>query len=255
MRALILQHCAVEGPGTLAPFLTTRGWTLETVALYAGACLPETPQAYQAIIVMGGPMGVYDEADYPFLREEQHFLTQAIAQEVPILGICLGAQLLAKTLGARVYRNPRKEIGWYTVDLTTAGRTDPLFTGIASPVQVFQWHGDAFEMPVGAIPLASSPLCTHQAFRYGDRVYGLLFHLELTPDIIHRWIATFQDELASLQGYINPEQIVADIPGYLDHYRQVSTQVFTNFSKHLLSCEQVRAHSQQRHASFSTPVK
>jgi GMP synthase (glutamine-hydrolysing) len=233
MRALVLQHISVEGPGRLAPFLEQRGWTLETVALYAGAPLPEQPGAYQAIIVMGGPMGVYDDAMYPFLRQEHDFLQRAIAQEVPLLGICLGSQLLAKALGARVYRNPQKEIGWYTVDLTAAGYTDPLFAGIDSPVRVFQWHGDAFELPSGATALASSPLCTHQAFRYGDRVYGLLFHLELTPEIIHSWLDMFRDELAGVRGYIEPERIVTDIPRYLEHYQQVSTQLFTNLVEHL----------------------
>lgn len=254
VRALILQHCPVEGPGTLAPFLLQRGWTLETVALDAGAPLPEAPQAYQAIIVMGGPMGVYDETDYPFLREEQYFLTLAIAQKVPILGICLGSQLLARALGARVYRNPRKEIGWYTVDLTAAGRTDPLFMGLDSPVRVFQWHGDAFEIPPGAISLASSPLCTHQAFCYGAHVYGLLFHLELTPAIIQSWLATFREELAGVKDYINPERIIADMPHYLERYQQVSTQVFSNFVDHLLACEQGHAGSPAGYASMAMPL-
>lgn len=188
MRALILQHVAVEGPGTLGAAIEARGWKLETVALYAGTRLPEDAQEYQAVIVMGGPMGVYDEAAYPFLRDEHRFLTRVLAQGVPLLGICLGAQLLAKALGARVYRNPQQEIGWDTVELTPAGAVDPLFAGLTSPVPVFQWHSDAFDIPAGATPLASSPLCTNQAFRYGDRVYGLLFHLELTPTTIHSWL-------------------------------------------------------------------
>src|SRR6266511_70366 len=106
MRALVLQHVAVEGPGTLASYLDARGWTLETVALYEGAHLPEDAQGYQAVIVMGGPMGVYDEAEYPFLPDEHQFLRRVLAQGVPVLGICLASQLLAKALGARVYRNP-----------------------------------------------------------------------------------------------------------------------------------------------------
>jgi GMP synthase (glutamine-hydrolysing) len=228
MRALVLQHVAVEGPGTLAPYLEARGWRLETVALYEGARLPEEAREYQAVIVMGGPMGVYDEAEYPFLRAEHHFLQRIMAQGVPLLGICLGSQLLAKALGARVYRNAQKEIGWYSVDLTPAGTADPLFAGLDSPVPVFQWHGDAFDLPAGAIPLASSPLCTHQAFRYGDRVYGLLFHLELTPAIIHRWIEAFQDELVSLRGVIDPERIMAEIPHRLVAYQQVAASVFAN---------------------------
>jgi GMP synthase-like glutamine amidotransferase len=242
MRALVLQHVAVEGPGTLASYLEARGWTLETVALYEGARLPEDAQEYQAVIVMGGPMGVYDEAEYPFLRDEHRFLTRVLGQGVPLLGICLGSQLLAKALGARVYRNPQKEIGWYTVDLTPAGATDPLFAGLTSPVPVFQWHGDAFDLPTGATPLASSPLCTNQAFRYGDRVYGLLFHLELTPDIIHSWLAAFHDELASLQGTIDPARIVAEMPHRCAEYQQVGSRVFANLVEHVWEPLATRRH-------------
>jgi GMP synthase-like glutamine amidotransferase len=233
MRALVLQHVAVEGPGTLASFLEARGWTLATVALYVGARLPEDAQEYQAVIVMGGPMGAYDEAAYPFLHDEHRFLTRVLEQGVPLLGICLGSQLLAKALGARVYRNPQKEIGWYTVDLTPAGAADPLFAGLTSPVPVFQWHSDAFDLPVGATSLASSPLCTHQAFRYGDRVYGLLFHLELTPDIIHSWLAAFHDEFVSVQGAIDPARIVAEMPQRYAEYQQIGSRVFANLVEHV----------------------
>jgi GMP synthase-like glutamine amidotransferase len=233
MRALVLQHVAIEGPGTLASCLETHGWTLDTVALYEGDRLPEDSQEYQAVIVMGGPMGVYDDVAYPFLRDEHRFLTRVLGQGVPLLGICLGSQLLAKALGARVYRNPYKEIGWYTVDLTSAGATDPLFAGLPSPIPVFQWHGDAFDLPAGATPLASSPLCTHQAFRYGDRVYGLLFHLELTPDVIHRWLAAFQDELIRMPATIDPARIVADIPRRYVEYQQVGSRVFANLVEHI----------------------
>jgi GMP synthase (glutamine-hydrolysing) len=228
MRALVLQHISVEGPGSLAPLLRARGWELETVALYAGDQLPALPRTYQAIIVMGGPMGVYDEDAYPFLRAEHDFLQRAIAQGVPLLGICLGAELLAKALGARVYRNPRKEIGWYTVDLTSAGLADPLFAGVGSPVQVFEWHGDAFDLPVGATHLASSADCVHQVFRYRERVYGLLFHLELTPEIIRSWIEAFHDELAEVADQVSVAQIERDMVRYMEPYQQVRTRVFTN---------------------------
>jgi GMP synthase (glutamine-hydrolysing) len=178
-------------------------------------------------------MGVYDEAAYPFLHHEHRFLTRVLAQGVPLLGICLGSQLLAKALGARVYRNPQQEIGWYTVDLTPAGATDPLCAGLTSPIPVFQWHSDAFDLPVGATPLASSPLCTHQAFRYGDRVYGLLFHLELTPDMIHSWLAAFREELVAMQGTIDPARIVAELSHRYAAYQQVGSRVFTNLIEHV----------------------
>jgi GMP synthase-like glutamine amidotransferase len=233
MRALVLQHVAVEGPGTFTSYLDARGWTLEIAVLYEGARLPEDAQGYQAVIVMGGPMGVYDETEYPFLSDEHQFLRRVIAQGVPVLGICLGSQLLAKALGARVYRNPQKEIGWYTVDLTPAGAADPLFAGLTSPVPVFQWHGDAFDLPVGAAPLAASSLCPHQAFRYGDRVYGLLFHLELTPIIIQSWLEVFHDELVSLQGTIDPNRIVAEMPHRFVAYQQVGARVFANLVEHV----------------------
>jgi len=233
MRALVLQHVAVEGPGTFTSYLDARGWTLEIAVLYEGARLPEDAQGYQAVIVMGGPMGVYDETEYPFLSDEHQFLRRVIAQGVPVLGICLGSQLLAKALGARVYRNPQKEIGWYTVDLTPAGAADPLFAGLTSPVPVFQWHGDAFDLPVGAAPLAASSLCPHQAFRYGDRVYGLLFHLELTPIIIQSWLEVFHDELVSLQGTIDPNRIVAEMPHRFVGYQQVGARVFANLVEHV----------------------
>ena len=233
MRALLLQHIAVEGPGRLGPFLEQRGWELDTKALYAGDGLPAEPQDYHAIIIMGGPMGVYDEAAYPFLRQEHTFLQRAITQQVPMLGICLGSQLLARALGARVYPNACKEIGWYTVDLSAAGRSDVLFQGAPAALPVFQWHGDAFDLPTGAVALASSPQCTHQAFRYGERVYGMLFHLELVPAMIHSWLATFQEELAGVQAYIDPQRIVTEMPQYFEQYQRVSTQIFANLVDHV----------------------
>lgn len=228
MRALVLQHIAVEGPGSLAPLLRTRGWDLDTVALYAGDRVPAQPRAYQAIIVMGGPMGVYDEDTYPFLRAEHEFLQQAIAQEVPLLGICLGAQLLARALGARVYRNARREIGWYTVDLTPAGRADALFADVGSPLRVFEWHSDAFDLPAGATHLAWSADCAHQAFRYGDRTYGILFHLELLPEMIRAWLKAFHAELAEEADRVSAAQIEAGMTRYMEQYQQIRTRVFTN---------------------------
>lgn len=233
MRVLILQHYPDEGAGTLASFLEARKWELETLALYDGARFPEDLTPYQAIIAMGGPMGVHDDNEYPFLRDEDRFLKRAIAEQVPLLGICLGSQLLAKALGARVYQNPTKEIGWYTVDLSTDGQIDPLFSGLSSPLQIFQWHGDAFDMPPRAVRLASSPLCANQAFRYGQFVYALLFHVELTPEMIRRWFEVFENDLANVRNHTDPNQIISDIPRYFETYQKVRQQIFTNLVNHL----------------------
>ena len=143
-----------------------------------------------------------------------------------MLGICLGAQLLAKALGARVYRNPQKEIGWDSVEVTAAGQADPLFMGLGAVVPVFQWHGDAFELPAGATLLASSARCAHQAFRYGDRVYGLLFHLEVTSEAIQSWLDAFAKEVRSLRGQVAPAQIIAETPRHIAMYHAVAQRVF-----------------------------
>jgi GMP synthase (glutamine-hydrolysing) len=123
----------------------------------------------------------------PWLRQEERFLTAAISSGVPVLGICLGAQLLAKCLGARVYPMRHKEIGWYPVNFTEAGLGDPLFEGLDADETVFQWHGDTFDLPAGAVHLAASELCANQAFRAGANLYGLQFHPEVTPEIIASW--------------------------------------------------------------------
>ena len=139
----------------------------------------------RALIFMGGPMSANDEVLY--IRQELHYIAQAVSQNKPILGICLGSQLIAKALGARVFHNPVKEIGWGPVDFTEHARRDPLFHGFQKPETIFHWHSETFELPPGAELLASSSVCPHQAYRVGDRVYGFQFHLEVTPEMIAGW--------------------------------------------------------------------
>jgi GMP synthase (glutamine-hydrolysing) len=139
----------------------------------------------QALVFMGGPMSVNDSLTW--LRQEERYLVRAMSSGVPVLGICLGAQLLAKCLGARVYPMERKEIGWYPVRFTEAGLSDPLFEGLACSETVFHWHGETFDLPAGSVRLAESGLCINQAFRLGSDLYGLQFHPEVTPDMIESW--------------------------------------------------------------------
>lgn len=162
--------------------------SMRLVRLFAGEDLP-APGRAAGIIVLGGYMGVHDEAEYLFLRPLKTFLRKSVEAATPLLGLCLGGQLLAEVLGAQVHRNRHGERGLHPVNLTPAGRKDPLFGGIPSPFRAFQWHNDSFEVPGGAVHLASSPICPAQAFRFGN-AWGLQFHPEVDVDIVAEWSRT-----------------------------------------------------------------
>lgn len=192
MQTLVILHVATEGPGTLGTFLQSRGAILEEVALHDGEGLPEDPAEWDLIISMGGPMNVDEEETYPFLRDETEFLGRALEADVPVLGVCLGAQMIAKAAGARVVPSPEKELGWGRISLTDAGRRSPIFRDLPDTLDVLQWHGDMFEIPEGGELLASSTACPHQAFHYGNAL-GLQFHVEATKEMVALW---FQDSPA-----------------------------------------------------------
>ncbi|MCX7005194.1 MAG: type 1 glutamine amidotransferase [bacterium] len=185
---LFLLHTATEGPGTIAPFVAARGARAHYACLYAGAGLPADPRHYDLIVAMGGPMNVDEEEHYPFLREETAFLRTAIAAKVPVLGVCLGAQLIAKACGARVAKAPRPEIGWYPITLCNAAANDPAFAGLPAECTVLHWHEDMALLPEGAVLLASSADCPHQAFRVGSAL-ALQFHVEITLAMLAAWTA------------------------------------------------------------------
>jgi GMP synthase (glutamine-hydrolysing) len=180
----VIRHVPFEGLGRIGPALDRVGLAFEYFDLFAGARLPDVA-ASPALIVMGGPQSANDGEEY--LRTELRRIEAMMAAGKPVLGICLGAQLIAKALGQRVYRNAAKEIGWFPLHFTPAGSGDPLLNGLPNPATVLQWHGETFDLPSGAEHLASSELCRNQAFRYGSQVYGFQFHLETTPDMIAAW--------------------------------------------------------------------
>jgi len=186
MKTLVIMHVESEGPGTLGHYLETIQASVQTARLYAGERLPGAASAFDVIISMGGPMNVYEEERYPFLREETSFLREAIPAGVPTLGICLGAQMIAKACGAAVKQAPVREVGFDSVDLTAHGRQDALFSGLPESLPVFQWHEDTFDLPEGSFLLATSPRCPHQAFRYLN-AYGLQFHVEVTRNLLWQW--------------------------------------------------------------------
>lgn len=185
MRVIAFRHVPFEGAGHIARVLAARGIELEFADLYRpGAPLPDISQA-AGLISLGGPVSVNDGLSW--LAEEQRLMERVVAQDKPVLGVCLGSQLIAKTLGARVYRNPVKEIGWFDIGFTAAALDDPLLAGLSGSETVFQWHGETFDLPPGAVLLAGSEACRHQAYRVGAAVYGLQFHLEVTPAMIADW--------------------------------------------------------------------
>lgn len=176
---IVLQHAAWEGPGLIAVEARARGLYLDVRRLDLGDSIPD-PDQVNGLVVMGGPMGAYETDIYPFLAEECRLLGELAHRNCPVLGICLGSQLLAKALGADVFPGNRPEIGFGFVELTPTGKQDPLFAEAGSSIPVVHWHGDTFDLPEGAALLASSEEYAQQAFRFGSCAYGLQFHIE--PD-------------------------------------------------------------------------
>jgi GMP synthase (glutamine-hydrolysing) len=173
-----------------------------------------------------------DETDrYPHLATEIELIGETIAAGLPVLGICLGGQLIARALGAEVKRSPEKEIGWYDLAPTDEAEDDPLLSHLAPAQKIFQWHGDSFAIPDGAVHLASSPGCPNQAFRHGDRTYGLQFHLEVDQPMIERWLRVPDNiaEIAAMDGAASAELIRADTEVHIGETVRLSQQVFTNF--------------------------
>ncbi len=180
MRIHSLQHVSFEDIGSMASDFRARGYTLSSTHWYRGDATPDL-SSFDALIVMGGPMGIYDEAVYPWLADEKILIKESIAAGKIVLGICLGAQLIADVLGGKVTRNVHKEIGWLPISVNPAAATHPIAQVFAHYPTVFHWHGDTFALPPGAIHLASSEGCVNQAYAFQDRVYGFQFHLETTP--------------------------------------------------------------------------
>lgn len=187
MKFLVFQHVENEPPGLISTWAKEAGVELEILELWKEYSIPDIFK-FDGLVIMGGPMGVYE--NFPSEKEEIETIKKALGK-VPIIGFCLGCQLLAHALGAKVYPNLKdgkklKEIGYLSVDLSDEGSKDPLYKGFSSPIKVLQWHGDAYDLPEGGILLASSKDCTNQAFRYGKNAYGMLFHNEFTPEGINK---------------------------------------------------------------------
>ena len=202
---LVIKHADSEGPGSIEGFFRNAGWAISEINLYDGDRLPTDLGSVDTVVCMGGPMNVYQENEYPFLKEEDIFIKNVLTESVPFIGFCLGAQLLAKALGAKVKKAPVKEIGWGKALLTHKGIKDPLFARLPREFPVFQWHEDTFDLPSKSTLIAESIPCTNQAFRYGRNAYGLQFHVEVTPDIIESWVKNANGDKTINAGVIMDE--------------------------------------------------
>ncbi len=208
MRIVCLQHEPHEAPGAIAVWCRKRGHELAVTSVFAGSPLPVVDGS-DAILLMGGGMGANDDDRYPWLAEEKRFIERCLLAGGKMVGVCLGAQLIAAASGARVYRNPHKEIGWFPVDLTPAGRRSPLFEGWPDSFTALHWHGDTFDLPAGAVHLASSAATERQAFLLGGRALGLQFHPELDAPLLESFMAENPAELAAAEFVQPPAEIRA----------------------------------------------
>ena len=223
------QHVPFEGLGSIEEWITLNGHSLTTTSFFERAWFPEISDI-DWLIVMGGPMSVNDEDKFPWLREEKKFIRKAIEAGKVVIGICLGSQLVSAALGAKVYHNNEKEIGWFDIELTCFAKSDKLLFDMGSRIKVFHWHGDTFDLPEDAIHLAYSKGCKNQAYIYNDRVLALQFHLEPTENSLMQMIDAGRDELKS-DKYVQTEQELLKYDKLIESSREILFTLLNRLAK------------------------
>ena len=225
-KILVFQHVPYEPLGTLDPLLKQAGFRLRYINFGRNPDERPSLDGYAALIILGGPMNADDIAGYPHLAIELELVQEALQRDISILGICLGAQLLAKALGGKVLAGAGREIGWHDVEVTDDGLVDPVLSTFGQRNEVFQWHDDAIELPPDAVQLAGSECCSTQAFRYGEHAYGLQFHLEADSALIERWLDVPQHQSVFADGQLDPGPIRDRINDSIQPLMQLSNRTF-----------------------------
>jgi GMP synthase (glutamine-hydrolysing) len=228
-KLLVLKHVPHEPLGTLDPLLRRAGFRLHFVNFGRDPDARPTLDGYHGLVMLGGPMNVDDVERHPNLAVVRVLVSRAIDRKLPVLGICLGAQMIARALGAEVRRAQAKEIGWHRVSPTDGARADPLFEHFGESEHLFQWHEDLLDLPRGATHLARSEGCDHQAFRWGERVYGFQFHLEVDEPMVERWLRVpgLQPDLELIDG--GAERVRRDTAEHLRRLQELAARTFGGF--------------------------
>ncbi len=228
---MLIQHESFEPLGTLNPVLKKEGVRIRYVNFERHPDAKPSIDKYDGLILMGGYMGVYESHKYEHLKVEMKLIERALAKKIPILGICLGSQILAHVLGSDVKKHTEREMGWYQIHLTEEGQRDPVLNHFNKSEMLFQSHGDTFDIPLSATQLAWSEKCKGQAFKYGENVYGFQFHLEIDLQTIHHWIAMPEniEIFKNSNNQFIPKKILDDTENYLTRSVELSTFAFYNF--------------------------
>ncbi len=228
----VIRHIGVEGLGSIEEVLKQTNTPYVYIDTWKDR-LPADVSGYGAFVILGGPMGVYESDKYPFIENEIDLVKKARSTGLPVIGICLGSQIIAQSLGGRVYKGGKKEVGWYNITFSDEIRNDPVFSPLSDKqnksLRVFQWHGDTFDLPDGASLLASSALYKNQAFRIDKNIYGLQFHIEVKESDINAWIKEYKSEVESLKPSFDIKTTLADTRIYIDNLNRISAQVFKRF--------------------------
>lgn len=232
-KACVLQHISCEPPGFFSVLLRKHGIAVQTVELDEGDALPDWREV-DMVLAMGGPMGVNDERDHPWLAAEKDWIAAAVRSGMPYLGVCLGAQLLAASLGAEVHAGPVPEVGVLPVVMTSDGRADPVFAALGEAIAALQWHGDTFGIPTGAVRLARSAAYPNQAFRFGDVAYAVQFHVEVTDSMLEQWqhVPAYQASADAVLGAGGFEGVARDFHSARTAMTHSAERMFTKWLEH-----------------------